>query len=193
MTSEENARLIAFYNAARAEVVQRLGLREQVLLASLATSGVVAGIAYKNSPSPFPSTLLLIAVLSGPFSLAFIRHEWIAGKLGSYIVNDLRPLMINLSDGTAMVDWDGSRALHRGLVVQLFLEKILFCTLLIGPSLVTLWLCRYCIQTGYRGLFVTGCISVGGACAIFLFELVRLRGFYKSTSHIRADRRRLKS
>jgi hypothetical protein len=29
MTSEENARLIAFYNAARAEVLQRLGLREQ--------------------------------------------------------------------------------------------------------------------------------------------------------------------
>jgi hypothetical protein len=106
-----------------------------------------------------------------------MRHEWISARLGSYIVNDLRPMMVPFSDGARIVDWDGSRALRKGLVLQLFLEKCLFAVLLVGPSLVVLWLCRYCSSTAYKSLYAGGCISVLGALGLFAVELIRLRRF----------------
>jgi hypothetical protein len=48
MPDSLNESAIAFYNAARAEIVQRLSLREQVLLAYLATWGVIAGLAFRR-------------------------------------------------------------------------------------------------------------------------------------------------
>jgi hypothetical protein len=45
----EKTILIAYYNAARAEIVQRITLRETVALASVTASAAIAGIAFKAS------------------------------------------------------------------------------------------------------------------------------------------------
>ena len=100
-----------FYNAARAEVVQRLTLREQVLLASLATSAAIATFAFRSSPSSFdPDLLLLIPVLSGLFVVAFFRHDWVIRRLGTYLEKDLRE---TLCGELRIKDWDGSVVLKQ--------------------------------------------------------------------------------
>lgn len=63
---EERYLAISYYNAARAEILQRLALREQVLLAYLAVVGVLAGLL-AHSPAPKDSALL------GPVGLVVLE------------------------------------------------------------------------------------------------------------------------
>jgi hypothetical protein len=112
---------IAFYNAARAEVVQRLALREQTFLAWIGTTGVILGFAATaaNNASTNhagthhffePLLVAMIPILSLPLSLAFYRHQLIIRYLSDYLRGDLRKFLRE-DQKDAPRHWDNSSAL----------------------------------------------------------------------------------
>ena len=67
--------VMAFYSAARAEIVQRLSLREQTFLAWITTTGVVLGFALRNNQDVNLTALKIIPLLSLPFVFVIYRHH----------------------------------------------------------------------------------------------------------------------
>lgn len=74
----------AYYNAARGEILARLQLREEVLIAGAAAFGVVGGWALNNQRG---ETVLfsLFPFLSFAFTLVFFRHHFLIAYLSNYI------------------------------------------------------------------------------------------------------------
>ena len=140
--------VIAFYNAARAEIVQRLALREQVVLASLTASGVIAGFALKASGTPEKDPLLLlIPLLTGPFTLAFARHMWLIRHLGVYIAQ-LRPDLETITVANLpLLDWDAAKVIEKHGPNFFVLELFTFTVLLCGPAAIVL------LSVSYRATF----------------------------------------
>lgn len=90
-TPEQRVLALAFYAAARAEVVQQITPREQVLLASLTVSGVITGLAFSSSGDIH--RLAWLAFFAVPFALAHARHSYIMRKIGLYVKSELDPFL----------------------------------------------------------------------------------------------------
>jgi hypothetical protein len=175
MSPEENSRVIAFYEAARAEVILRLGLREQVLIAYLTVAGLITGLAYKSSTNEASPILLIIPLLALPFTLAFIRHDSIVRRIGVYL-GDMRP---HLTIPHAKIrDWDGSASLHKGLGGHLIMDRLTFFSLIASPAAVCLWL-EKAYAGVYKRAYWIGFIFVLTAVMISVIELARVWQLYK--------------
>jgi len=144
-----------YYNAARAEILQRLALREQVLLAGVTTFGVVAGLA-ANNPAHSQQMIAFFPLLSLLFTAALFRHHLLIADLGNYINVELGPdLGIDSkpqpgAPAPAMpLHWDAwlshphgrnSPPPKRNLRTILFFEFFSSLALLWGPGLAaTIW------------------------------------------------------
>src|ERR1035438_2203566 len=79
-----------YYAAARAEILQRLALREQVLLAGVAAFGAIAGLALSGKMANL-NVVVLFPLLSFAFSIVLFRHHFLMKSLGEYIVTVLGP------------------------------------------------------------------------------------------------------
>jgi hypothetical protein len=86
-----------YYAAARAEILQRLALREQVLLAGVAAFGVIAGLALNNNMANL-RIVGLFPLLSLAFSVVLFRHHFLLKSIGEYIGTALDP---SLAGGNA--------------------------------------------------------------------------------------------
>jgi hypothetical protein len=83
---------VAFYNAARSEILARLNMRETTFLAWITVVGAILSFAAKSTPSRgiFEERYLqLIPPLCLPFSLAIYRHSLIIRYLGEYLRKEL--------------------------------------------------------------------------------------------------------
>ncbi len=147
----------AYYAAARAEVVQRVALREQVLLAGVTAFGVLTGLSLGNATAK-PELLPLFPALSFAFTLLFFRHQYIMGTMGRYIIGEIGPSLKPPHAAGATkekwpVHWDEwilvgqgphSKAPKRRLRVILSTEMFGACLLLWGPGLGA-----YCLEFGH--------------------------------------------
>ena len=177
MDADSKQTALAFYNAARAETVERLALREQVLLAYLATSGVIAGIAFKETKSD-PNILLLISVLSLPFTLAFLRHDWIINQLSHYVARDLRAILrIQTGADEYVFDWDGSESLRNRIGIYLIVEKLFYAIVICGAAVASLLLSRS-LGGAIPWLYVSAGISAALSILVFAVDLIAIF-FYK--------------
>ena len=174
MPADENARLIAFYNAARAEIVQRLTLREQVVLAYLASSGVIAGMAYKAGVSLLSPVLYIIPLMSIGFTLEFLRHEWVIANLGDYLHRELDSNLDVEIHGSVIRDWDRSQNLGRRLWFHLVLEKGLSFALIIAPALAAELLANQNSAPGYHYLRTISYWSLGASAVVMFLEWIRV-------------------
>ena len=77
---------VTYYNAARAEILQRIALREQVLLAGITAFGAIAGLAVTIKT---PALLNFFPVLSLALAIVLFRHHLLIIDLGIYIHNEL--------------------------------------------------------------------------------------------------------
>jgi hypothetical protein len=135
---------ITYYNAARAEILQRLGLREQVLLAGIAAFGLVAGAAFANGS--WRGLIGLLPPLSFGFTVMFFRHHYVITELSHYLNNELQdPLHVRKSSAPMPFHWDEWLAYGRGksrtlprhrLLVILSFELFGGCLLLWIPALM---------------------------------------------------------
>jgi hypothetical protein len=166
---------ISFYNAARAEIVQRLALREQVLLASLTVSGVVAGLAFRNSSTEF-RLLSLIPLFTLPFVFLHVRHDLIMEYIGAYLTEELQPF---LSDGcveskilSGPKHWDQSMNLKDRLTTFLRFEGVAHFLFLCGPAILVLWFARDQHRT-IGVLYWTGLVLTALATLILFWRFFR--------------------
>jgi hypothetical protein len=163
--------LIAFYNAARSEIVQRLALREQVVLAALTVSGVVASLAFRSATTYDPQILLLVPLLMFPFTIAFARHNWIIRHIGAYLATELRALL--QAGNGKLRDWDNSRVLEKAKRKFLFLETLTFAVLICGPGILVLVITRAEFYQ-HRRLYVGGVVGSVAAVSMFAAEVLGL-------------------
>jgi hypothetical protein len=91
---------LAFYDSARAEIVQRLSLRETTLLAWVATVGVILGLVAKDQ-----GLLTVIPLLCLPFAWVVHRHDLIIGYINDYRFEQLDP-KLRQNDPLAPMHWD---------------------------------------------------------------------------------------
>ncbi len=170
----EDTRVIVFYNAARAEIVQRLALREQVVLAPLTASGVIAGIGFRSGTGAGydPNVLLLVPLLTIAFTIAFARHNWIIRHIGEYIATELRPFF--QAQGPGLPDWDDSQVLRREKKGFLVKELLAFTVLLCVPALLVLSICFWRVHSAsvsYRWLYW---VSLTGTCGSLFFFVANI-------------------
>lgn len=92
-TSDEHKKM--FYEAARAEVVQRLALRDQSLIAYIVAAGAYIGFIIQPRMTPQPNAdvnevmtglglLLVLPFLSLLFTYVVLQHHIMIGRLGDY-------------------------------------------------------------------------------------------------------------
>lgn len=77
-----------YFGAARAEILARLSMREQVLLAGFTTFGVIGGLAISGKA---PELLSISPLLSIAFTLVLFRHHWLITNLSDYVNHELSP------------------------------------------------------------------------------------------------------
>ena len=72
----------AYYSAARAEIVQRLSLREQILTFAVTTYGVLGGFVLSGHVTDTTLLRNLFPLLSFAFTIVFFRHHILSPALG---------------------------------------------------------------------------------------------------------------
>ncbi len=137
-----NAELaINFYNAARAEILQRLSMRETTFLAWITVVGAILSFAATHPPDGKlfePQLLQLIPLLCLPFGLAIYRHSVIITLLGDYLRNELGGHLSQAENATdrkkqdAPPHWDNSRTLSKKIRGVLVVEGIAYTFFLVG-------------------------------------------------------------
>jgi hypothetical protein len=131
---------MAFYDAARAEIVERLNMRETTFLAWITVVGAILSFAATKSSSNLfePRLLLLIPALSLPFSLAIYRHTLIVRYFGEYLAVErcghLRQGKTPEERGKqdAPRHWDISNTLQKRVVTFLRVEGAAYTFFLAG-------------------------------------------------------------
>jgi uncharacterized membrane protein YfcA len=170
-----------YYSAARSEIVQRLALRESVLLAAVATFGVLAGwVVGEKGPGPW--LLSLFPLLSLAFTLVLFRHNWIINDQSDYLNTTLSEFLglgpAELGHAVPMpLHWDaalrrGRRALKLRWILLAELGGAWF--LLWVPALVALYLTIRERQAGMRAMIVVDIVALVLALTPFAVELHRL-------------------
>ena len=169
-----------YYSAARSEIVQRLALRESVLLAAVGTFGLLAGLVL-DGKGPGPWLLSLFPLLSLAFTVVLFRHNWIIHDQGDYINTNLAEFLglgpAELGQPPMPLHWDA--ALRRG-ARSFKLSRILLAELggawflIWAPALFALCLTIREKQPGMRAMIVVDIIALVLALAPFAVELRRL-------------------
>lgn len=75
---------IAFYNAARAEINERIKLRDQIILSFIVSSGAVIGLAIGNVGGIGATIALVIPYLGLGTTILVATHNTAITRLGSY-------------------------------------------------------------------------------------------------------------
>jgi hypothetical protein len=158
-TPEQRALALAFYAAVRAEAVQRITMREQVLLASLTVSGVITGLAFGGDMR----RLVWLAFFTVPFALAHARHSYMMGRISQYVKFELNPFLglegassepslEELRAGrrpTLVHHWDNSLTLQHAILGFHLRELFVHTALICGPAITALLYVQY-VQKGLR-------------------------------------------
>ena len=179
-----------YYSAARAEIIQRLGMREQVLLAGVTAFGVIGGLAFANHREN-ENLLCLLPLLSLAFTIVLFRHHWLIADLANYINRELAPpLGIGSNEKTQQelmpLHWDAwllgpsgrhIRAPKRKLRTILIIEWFGALLLLLGPGVAGFVQVFDAIYSRHRAIFWTDVVLLAIAGALFLPDCIRL--FFK--------------
>lgn len=147
--TEQRTLAIQFYNAARAETVQRLSLREQGLFAFLTAVGIIIGLTTKTSgAAPYLdcSVLAILPALAAAFATGITRHSRLIGYLSEFIREELnaaldQPVSHDVHEYPHVVrHWDNSAVLHTRIDAYLRQEEWVYSILLCGPALFAIYM-----------------------------------------------------
>jgi hypothetical protein len=178
---------LAFYSAARAEIIQRLGLRETTFLAWIATVGVILGIALKNVATPNNSlvpvlTLLeVIPILSLPFAAVIYRHHQIIDYLADSYINGELKHFLRQSENSALRHWDNSQTVKDKIhpfVVKELVIYLIFLTVLpvVILGYVAVSLAYNCSHYWLPWtLWLAGLTCIGGVLVVGVISIVKVR------------------
>lgn len=140
--------LTAYYESARAELIGRIGHRDNALLLFLAASTAVFGVAFGNVSRP----ALLFAVAPLGLGAAFVvaQHNDVIGALGEYCGAEVAEQAEGLLGGRVPDSWETSASLlqtgprrlrsavpERGRTISRFFTDRLYASvlLIVGPGI----------------------------------------------------------
>lgn len=132
MTSGETAR--QYHAAARSEIIQRIQLRDNVLLVFLGAAGALFGIALGSDVKP--EILLVVPYLTFGATLIISQHHEVIGSLGLYLRKELHPIFEEAGDTAP--DWDSSDALRDCHSQAMWMRTLAHIILLIAPPVGSL-------------------------------------------------------
>lgn len=147
MSSGETAR--QHYISARNELVERIRLRDSVLLVYLAIIGTLFGIALGNSSRV--EILLTIPIIACGCSILVSQHNLVIGALLGFITNDLKPFMKSISE--AAPEFGSSKTFYEHSCRSNRLRTVSHAIIMIVPCVVALYYNR---QHAFNSSFPLG-------------------------------------
>jgi len=158
----------ANYNSARTELIERIQLRDHVLLLYLALVGTVFGVAFGTS-------IQIEVLLSLPFvalgtTVLVCQRNCVIGSLADFCVNELIPVFKSESTPEYSVQWDNSHSLHKYGTQAVRLRTI-------GHSLLILFPCIAALGINWKHVIFSSFPFVvawwfGLVCVAFIIWLV---------------------
>jgi hypothetical protein len=103
----ETARIT--YEASRAEVLERIRLRDAALLGYLAAVAAIFGVAATNADGFH--VLFVLPFLSLAAALLVCQHDWTVAAICWFITEEIRPFLAER--GAAAPSWEFSATLHK--------------------------------------------------------------------------------
>ncbi len=119
---------------ARSELIQRIQLRDHVLVLFLVAVGTLFGIAFGTSAKP--EILLVVPYLTLGAAVVISQHQEIIGSLGSFLHNELHPFLETIDE--VAPEWDTSQSLKEYLTTAIWMRTLGHSILLVVPSLAAL-------------------------------------------------------
>jgi hypothetical protein len=156
------------YNSARTEIIERIRLRDNVLLVYLALVGTVFGVA-------FGTNIQIEVLLALPFvalgtTVLICQHNCVIGSLADFCVNELIPVLKSESPPEYTVQWDNSNALHKYSTQAINLRSFGHLLLILIPcinALVMNW--KHIFSSTFQLVVVWW---LGSACVVFILWFV---------------------
>ena len=165
---------IAFYNAARSEIVQRISLRDTTFLAWVTTTGVLLGFGAKEGTDAIQIRLRiaqLLPILSLVFGSAVYRHTYLISSINHYTETHLNRFLGQAESSNVIPrHWDNSPSMKERVRNYLIFEVFTYLTLMIGPSVgsvIYLW------NKGMRlhnGWFIEACLCTFAVLVLFSYR-----------------------
>lgn len=177
-SSEDRALALAFYEAARAEILQRLTMRETTFLAWITTASLIVGWTTQELPSnPSRTPILeLVPVLALAFGIALYRHTMIIRMLGEHIRKELNPYLDQSTNPyiASLRHWDNSEILEDRVRAYLVSELAAFMLFMVGiPLACVMYLITKEHLPWYKAALLPGELSTAILLAVGAIELNR--------------------
>lgn len=109
MTKEDSAR--TFYESAREELIQRIRLRDNVLLFYLGAVGTISGVALGGG-GVTKEILFILPFLTLGVAILVSQHNALIGSLGHFCACEIEPFFEDSSNSEYAPQWDSSDALE---------------------------------------------------------------------------------
>jgi CDP-diacylglycerol---glycerol-3-phosphate 3-phosphatidyltransferase len=132
MSTADTAR--ASYEASRNEVLERIRLRDNTLLAFLGACGVIFGVAATDLPR-LP-LLVMIPFLALAATFMVTQHDRTIGALCAFITQDLAPFLQAAAEGAPI--WESSGFLRRYTSTAMVLRSLSHSILVLTPAALAL-------------------------------------------------------
>jgi len=135
MSAADSARV--YYTSARTELIERIKLRDGVLVLYLAAVGALFGIAVGGGVEK-QKLLLLLPFLAFGAAVIISQHTSVIGALASYCVTELAPFLRGLAPSEDAPQWDDSRALAQYQHAAVHLRTWGHGVMIIIPAVIAL-------------------------------------------------------
>lgn len=127
----------AFYDSARAEIIERIGHRDNVLILYLGAIGAIYSVYLGTDASL--DLLLAIPFLAVGAAVIVSQHHAVIGQIGNYLSTELHPYFMSLDGDTCPPQWDTSKSCdsyHKKALNQRFCGHILLVVVPAVPGLL---------------------------------------------------------
>jgi hypothetical protein len=164
---EKNQFALTAYDSARAELIQRLHLRDNLLIVYLTVSGTFIGATLANKVGH--DFLLILPFIGFGFAVLVAQHDLIVGGIGQFCAVEIGHIIQNINRNEAAVpQWDNSVSYMRMRRFVIMLRIIGQVAILVFPGVLALWLNLKYFRT-YGGLMTwLWYLALGWTCATML-------------------------
>lgn len=177
MSASDTARTA--YESSRDEILERIRLRDNALLAFLGATGLVFGVA--SGTPPRPQFLLILPYLSLAAAFIVTQHDRTIGCICAFISQELEPFFAEHSEHAPI--WETCIFLHRYSATAMNLRFVSHGVLILTPAIVALvW--GFSSAAGGLLRLVWWCATVVTIlCLFFLIAThIERRKYYRQTT-----------
>lgn len=168
------------YESSRNEILERIRLRDNALLAFLGTTGLVFGVA--SGTPPRPQFLLILPYLSLGAAFIVTQHDRTIGAICAFLTQELDPFLHEHSENAPT--WEACDFLRRYSSTAINLRSVSHSILILMPAGLALVWSRSANQITGLLHFVWWCglIATGTSIVFLLSTHLERHRYYRKTS-----------